>query len=53
VGSEAGGGRGRGGGGRGGGGRGRKRKDMNGSDWGPYDSRGSSNWPAHIGKFLR
>jgi hypothetical protein len=26
---------------------------MNGSDWGPYDSRGSSNWPAHIGKFLR
>ncbi|KAK1698148.1 hypothetical protein QYE76_014845 [Lolium multiflorum] len=60
VGSEAGGGRGRGGGGggrgrggRGGGGRGRKRKDMNGSDWGPYDSRGSSNWPAHIGKFMR
>jgi hypothetical protein len=26
---------------------------MNGSDWGPYDSRGSSNWPAHIGKFMR
>ncbi|CAM0954682.1 unnamed protein product [Alopecurus aequalis] len=56
VGSEAGGGRGRGGrggGGRGGGGRGRKRKDMNGAYWGPYDSRGSSNWPGHIGKFLR
>ena len=61
VGTEAGGGRGRGGrggggrdgGGRGGGGRGRKRKNMNGSDWGPYDSRGSSNWPGHIGKFLR
>ncbi|VAH09077.1 unnamed protein product [Triticum turgidum subsp. durum] len=61
VGSEAGGGRGRGGGGRGGGGRGgagrgRKRKNMNGSDWGddrPFDSRGSSSWPAHAGKFLR
>ncbi|XP_037472825.1 pseudouridylate synthase 7 homolog [Triticum dicoccoides] len=61
VGSEAGGGRGRGGGGRGGGGRGgggrgRKRKNMNGSDWGddrPFDSRGSSSWPANAGKFLR
>uniref|UniRef100_N1QRF1 Putative pseudouridine synthase n=1 Tax=Aegilops tauschii TaxID=37682 RepID=N1QRF1_AEGTA len=50
VGSEAGGGR------RGGGGRGRKRKNMNGSDWGddrPFDSRGSSSWPANAGKFLR
>uniref|UniRef100_A0ACD5T8N9 Uncharacterized protein n=1 Tax=Avena sativa TaxID=4498 RepID=A0ACD5T8N9_AVESA len=64
VGTEAGGGRGgggwgrggRGGGRRGGGGRGRKRKNMNGSDWAddrPFDSRGSSSWPVHIGKFLR
>uniref|UniRef100_A0A0D9WIF8 TRUD domain-containing protein n=1 Tax=Leersia perrieri TaxID=77586 RepID=A0A0D9WIF8_9ORYZ len=47
---------GRGGGGRGGGGRGRKRKNMGGSDWRddrPFDSRGSTSWPSHIGKFLR
>nr|CAB3461024.1 unnamed protein product [Digitaria exilis] len=43
----------RGGGGRG---RGRKRKNMGGSDWRddrPFDSRGSSNWSDHVGKFLR
>ncbi|KQK05495.1 pseudouridylate synthase 7 homolog [Brachypodium distachyon] len=54
VGSEAGGGRGSRG--RGGGGRGKKRKNMNGSDWRddtPFDRRGSTNWPPHIGKFLR
>ena len=42
---EAGGGRGR---------RGRKRKDMgNSRDERPFDSRGSDNWPEHLGKFLR
>ncbi|GJM89011.1 hypothetical protein PR202_ga05604 [Eleusine coracana subsp. coracana] len=44
------------GGGRGGGGRGRKRKNMGGSGWrddSPFDSRGSSNWSDHVGKFLR
>ncbi|RLN29281.1 multisubstrate pseudouridine synthase 7 isoform X1 [Panicum miliaceum] len=44
------------GGGRGGGGRVRKRKNMGGSDWRddrPFDSRGSSNWSDHVGKFLR
>ncbi|KAG2618263.1 multisubstrate pseudouridine synthase 7-like [Panicum virgatum] len=46
------------GGGRGGGGsgRGRKRKNMGASDWRddrPFDSRGSSNWSDHVGKFLR
>ncbi|XP_062231827.1 multisubstrate pseudouridine synthase 7-like isoform X2 [Phragmites australis] len=44
------------GGGRGSGGRGRKRKNMGGSGWRddrPYDSRGSSNWSDHVGKFLR
>jgi hypothetical protein len=44
------------GGGRGGGGRGRKRKNMGGSGWrddSPFDSRGSSNWLDHVGKFLR
>nr|CAB3503214.1 unnamed protein product [Digitaria exilis] len=46
------------GGARGGGsrGRGRKRKNMGGSDWRedrPFDSRGSSNWSDHVGKFLR
>uniref|UniRef100_A0A0E0A1F6 TRUD domain-containing protein n=1 Tax=Oryza glumipatula TaxID=40148 RepID=A0A0E0A1F6_9ORYZ len=47
---------GRGGGGRSGGGRGRKRKNMGGSDWRddrPFDSRGSTSWPNHVGKFLR
>ncbi|XP_040380270.1 pseudouridylate synthase 7 homolog [Oryza brachyantha] len=47
---------GRSGGGRSGGGRGRKRKNMGGSDWRddrPFDSRGSTSWPSHVGKFLR
>lgn len=51
FGSEA--GVGRGAGGRG---RGRKRKNMGSSDWRdgrPFDSRGSSNWPDNVGKFLR
>jgi tRNA pseudouridine13 synthase len=44
------------GGGRGGGGRERKRKNMGGSGWrddSPFDSRGSSNWSDHVGKFMR
>ncbi|KAG8068084.1 hypothetical protein GUJ93_ZPchr0005g16303 [Zizania palustris] len=47
---------GRSGGGRSGGGRGRKRKNMGSSDWRddrPFDSRGSTTWPIHVGKFLR
>lgn len=31
--------------------RGMKRKDT--KDDKPFDSRGSKNWPEHIGKFLR
>jgi tRNA pseudouridine13 synthase len=38
------------------GGRGRNRKEMDGSGWRddkPFDSRGSTSWPYHLGKFLR
>ncbi|KAL6841932.1 hypothetical protein ACP4OV_028444 [Aristida adscensionis] len=38
------------------GGRGRNRKAMDGSGWRddrPFDSRGSTTWPYHLGKFLR
>ncbi|KAK3127799.1 hypothetical protein QOZ80_7AG0578560 [Eleusine coracana subsp. coracana] len=38
------------------GGRGRNRRDMDGSGWRddkPFDSRGSTTWPYHLGKFLR
>lgn len=39
---------------RGKGKRGKKRKDVgNSRDDKPFDSRGSDNWPEHLGKFLR
>jgi tRNA pseudouridine13 synthase len=38
------------------GGRARNRRGMNSSGWRddkPFDSRGSTSWPYHLGKFLR
>ena len=38
------------------GGRGRNRRDVNSAGWRddkPFDSRGSTTWPYHLGKFLR